>query len=108
MRDITLYFSIYRAWIRVVLIWYNEIGFQIDIEYICVVICTHIITYFRSSFIASMGSAIASTPIDVVRVSITKKYFTICIFYLNDIITDTFNESKEDTYHRWHITTSYL
>ena len=68
----------------------------------------HIITYFRSSFIASMGSAIASTPIDVVRVSIIKKCFTICIFYLNDVITDTFNESKEDTYHRWHITISYL
>lgn len=29
-----------------------------------------------------MGSAIASTPIDVVRVSIVSKYFIICI-YLN-------------------------
>lgn len=31
--------------------------------------------YFRSSFTASMGSAIASTPIDVIRVSIINKYF---------------------------------
>lgn len=55
-----------------------------------------------------MGSAIASTPIDVVRVSIVSKYFIICIFYLNEIVTDTFNESKKDTYRKWHVTTSYL
>lgn len=33
----------------------------------------YFISFFRSSFIASLGSAVASTPIDVIRVIIEKK-----------------------------------
>lgn len=35
----------------------------------------NMIIFFRSSFVASMGSAVASTPIDVIRVS---RLFYIC------------------------------
>lgn len=39
---------------------------------------SNIIIFFRSSFVASMGSAVASTPIDVIRVSI----LYLCNVYL--------------------------
>jgi len=59
------------------------------------------VIFFRSSFAASMGSAVASTPIDVIRVS---RLFYTCvmflIFFLNSFFLDPINESKKSA-HSW-------
>lgn len=60
----------------------------------------NMIMFFRSSFVASMGSAVASTPIDVIRVSILlyvqrNKYF----FFKNIGFLDPIDESKDSTHN---------
>lgn len=66
--------------------------------------------YSRSSFIASMGSAVASTPLDVVRVSTSNRIFSLSAFYhLNyNVIADSVNESKEDAYYKRRLGATYL
>jgi hypothetical protein len=50
--------------------------------------------YFSASLIASVGSAVASTPVDVIRVI----HYTILIYHFiltNGFSADTLNESKK-------------